>query len=99
MLMGVGIDILSLTRLQGLITRRGADTLARRLCTPAELDAYRRLDGDDRKLKFLSARYVLTPHSIPDTPAQHLLLTTLTSCEGAITGIFERWLTRRTGGA
>lgn len=58
MLIGVGIDIFSLTRLQGVINRRGADALARRLCAPIELEAYKKLQGDERKLKFLSARYV-----------------------------------------
>ena len=58
MLIGVGIDILSLNRIQGLISRRGADALARRLCAPIELEAYEKLQGDERKLKFLSARYV-----------------------------------------
>ena len=61
MLLGVGIDILSLARMEGLISRRGADALARRLCSPVEMDMYGRLQGDEVRLKFLSARCVSHP--------------------------------------
>jgi len=58
MLLGIGIDILSLSRLEGLIGRRGGDALARRICCPRELEEFR--GKPERTIKdevrFLSTR-------------------------------------------
>lgn len=62
MLIGVGIDILSLPRLQAVIARRGALRLAGKICTPAELERFKALSHpvpetlDEHRLKFLSTR-------------------------------------------
>lgn len=67
MLIGVGIDILSLSRLQGLIQRRTPQALAKRICSPKELIKFRSLvdsgsnevgKPNDQILRFLSTRYV-----------------------------------------
>ncbi|KAK4046281.1 hypothetical protein OIV83_006204 [Microbotryomycetes sp. JL201] len=43
MIMGVGVDLLSLVRLRSLIARRGADRLARRILSSTEEDELRDL--------------------------------------------------------
>lgn len=57
-ILGIGIDVLSLARLQGLISRRGALAVARRICAPAEMERFRAIpvDQEDKVLKYLSAR-------------------------------------------
>lgn len=37
MILGIGIDILSLSRFQAVVSRRGIDKVAKRICTPREL--------------------------------------------------------------
>jgi phosphopantetheinyl transferase (holo-ACP synthase) len=76
MLLGVGIDILSLTRFQAVITRRSPQTLAKRICTPIELKRFQKLlpSGDKSPtspspdmVRFLSNRSVITTITIsPD---------------------------------
>lgn len=62
MLVGIGIDVLSLGRLQAVIQRRGAFRLAGKICTPHELERFSALSHDDpatlaeHRLKFLSTR-------------------------------------------
>jgi len=62
MLLGVGIDILSLTRFQALINRRTAQKLAKRICAPTEYKRYQALGSSSTSnkeiLRFLSTRYV-----------------------------------------
>ena len=62
MLLGVGVDILSLTRFQALINRRTAQKLAKRICTPTEYKRYQALGpsstSNQEILRFLSTRYV-----------------------------------------
>ena len=62
MLLGVGIDILSLTRFQALITRRTPQKLAQRICSPTEYKRYQALSPSSTSnqdiLRFLSTRYV-----------------------------------------
>jgi len=55
MVLGIGIDILSLSRFQALINRRTAQTLAKRICTPQELSQLPKSDP----IRFLSSRYAL----------------------------------------
>ncbi|ADV24110.1 holo-[acyl-carrier protein] synthase [Cryptococcus gattii E566] len=43
MLSGLGIDILSLTRFRDFVIRRGAEKVAKRLCTPGELVRFDKL--------------------------------------------------------
>ncbi|KLT43299.1 4'-phosphopantetheinyl transferase [Cutaneotrichosporon oleaginosum] len=40
MLLGLGVDLLSVPRLEALISRRTAHRLAERICSPRELDAF-----------------------------------------------------------
>jgi holo-[acyl-carrier protein] synthase len=62
MLLGVGIDILSLTRFQALITRRSPQKLAKRICSPTEYKRYQALSpsstSNQEILRFLSTRQV-----------------------------------------
>jgi len=69
MLLGIGIDILSIARLEGMIARRGAVRLAMRICSQRELVDFHALrekfDSEQlpgRQLRFLCARYVNLPH-------------------------------------
>lgn len=43
MLSGLGIDILSLTRFRDFVIRRGAEKVAKRICTPSELVRFDKL--------------------------------------------------------
>lgn len=61
MLLGLGVDILSLARLEAVIARRGADKLAARICSPRELAEFR-------------ARFVGS--STPDTGARSVPIST-----------------------
>lgn len=62
MLVGIGIDILSLPRLQAVIARRGARRLAAKICSAAELARFEALAHPEpatlaeHRLKFLSTR-------------------------------------------
>jgi len=61
MLLGVGIDILSLARFQALITRRSPQKLAKRICSPTEYKRYQAIvksTSNQDILRFLSTRYV-----------------------------------------
>jgi holo-[acyl-carrier protein] synthase len=62
MILGIGIDILSLARLQGVIARRGADQLAKRICCFRELDEFHGLTSslpvDSRQLTHLQERFL-----------------------------------------
>ncbi|OWZ63521.1 hypothetical protein AYX15_04553 [Cryptococcus neoformans] len=46
MLSGLGIDILSLSRFRDFVIRRGADKVAKRICTPGELKRFEKLARD-----------------------------------------------------
>lgn len=46
MLSGLGIDILSLTRFRDFVIRRGAEKVAKRICTPGELRRFDKLARD-----------------------------------------------------
>lgn len=71
MLIGVGIDILSLSRFHGVIQRRTPQALAKRICSPKELTKLKSLldttsgnqvsKSNDQIFRFLSTRYV-PPH-------------------------------------
>jgi hypothetical protein len=68
MLLGVGIDILSLTRFGALLSRRAPSTVAKRICSPAEYKQFQSLfpsspvnhisEPDDKVLRYLSTRSV-----------------------------------------
>lgn len=57
MLLGIGIDLLSLARLEGVVARRGAAALAKRICSPREYTEFSSI-APDQHLKYLSSRYV-----------------------------------------
>jgi phosphopantetheinyl transferase (holo-ACP synthase) len=73
MLLGVGIDILSLTRFQALITRRTPQKVAKRICSPIDYKRFQALtpssspssSSNQEILRFLSTRLVplLTNHT------------------------------------
>lgn len=48
MLSGLGIDILSLSRFRDFVIRRGADKVAKRICTPGELKQFEKLARDSK---------------------------------------------------
>ena len=58
MILGIGVDILHLPRITALISRRGQDTLARRILSQKEYVQFRQLqDLDQQKCdSYLSAR-------------------------------------------
>lgn len=65
MIVGIGIDVLHLSRLRGVIARRGAERLARRILAPGEVrefEAIGRKGGDgeggavDLQTRFLGNR-------------------------------------------
>lgn len=70
MLLGVGIDILSLTRFGVVLSRRTPPVVAKRICSPAEYKRFQSLfpsspvnhrsGPDDRILRYLSTRSVTT---------------------------------------
>jgi phosphopantetheinyl transferase (holo-ACP synthase) len=47
MIKGIGTDILSLSRLRGVIARRGAGKVARRILSDAEMGEFRALASGD----------------------------------------------------
>ncbi|BEI84076.1 hypothetical protein CcaverHIS002_0406800 [Cutaneotrichosporon cavernicola] len=65
MLLGLGVDLLSLPRLQALIARRTAHRLAERICSPRELAAFASLPAKHpepstlkaQQLRFLASRW------------------------------------------
>ncbi|TXT07252.1 hypothetical protein VHUM_03422 [Vanrija humicola] len=65
MILGIGVDILSLARIEGVISRRGAARLAARICSAREQAQFAALadntSGADTlaraQLRFLSARW------------------------------------------
>ncbi|ORX39959.1 4'-phosphopantetheinyl transferase superfamily [Kockovaella imperatae] len=58
--LGVGIDIVSLPRIQEVIRRRGADAFVKKICSSAELDAWKsKARGDADQLRFLSSRWAV----------------------------------------
>ncbi|KAI9638070.1 4'-phosphopantetheinyl transferase superfamily [Dioszegia hungarica] len=57
-MLGIGIDILSITRFEGLLARRGAQALARRICSKREYDEFRSVPADQH-VKYLSSRWCL----------------------------------------
>ena len=56
MVLGIGIDILSLTRISALVQRRTALALAKRICSPRELAEIPA--EPDKQLRYLSTRSV-----------------------------------------
>jgi holo-[acyl-carrier protein] synthase len=54
-ILGVGIDLLALARLQAVVQRRGAAALARRVLSGAEMLDFQSLDAK-RQLSFLALR-------------------------------------------
>ena len=56
--LGVGIDVLSMSRFEGLLKRRGAGNVAKKICSKAELALWAATEGEDasRQLRFLSSR-------------------------------------------
>lgn len=62
MILGIGIDILSIARLEGLIQRRTARRLAERICTAREYAEFSQLDHPEpstlytKQVRFLSSR-------------------------------------------
>ncbi|OBZ90018.1 Holo-[acyl-carrier-protein] synthase [Choanephora cucurbitarum] len=61
MILGIGVDILHLPRITALISRRGQDTLARRILSQKEYVQFRQLqDLDQQKCdSYLSARWCI----------------------------------------
>ncbi|RXK38609.1 holo-[acyl-carrier-protein] synthase [Tremella mesenterica] len=58
MIIGIGIDILSIERLRGVILRRGSLNLARRICCPREFIEFKALPRiEDVQLRFLASRW------------------------------------------
>lgn len=53
MILGVGVDILHLPRLQSLVSRRGKETLAKRILHPSEMTEF--VAAED-KSRFLAVR-------------------------------------------
>lgn len=45
MILGLGVDILSLARFEAVVTRRGLNRVARRICCPRELADFARLSS------------------------------------------------------
>jgi hypothetical protein len=78
MLLGVGIDILSLPRFGVLLARRSPTTIAKRICSPTELKQFQSLfppthfafenNENDKTLRYLSTRSVHSqyPSTITD---------------------------------
>lgn len=64
MLLGIGIDILSLSRFEGVIARRGFQAVAKRICCARELDEFGALrDDPGLRIRYLSGRWVrVAPH-------------------------------------
>lgn len=64
MLLGLGVDLLSLPRFEALISRRTAHRLAERICSPRELAAFASLRDQHHdpstlkaeQLRFLASR-------------------------------------------
>ncbi|PPA70550.1 holo-ACP synthase [Jeotgalibacillus proteolyticus] len=54
MIIGIGLDLIELTRIRAVIGRH--PKLARRILTPNEMDYYHTLTGD-RKVEFLAGRF------------------------------------------
>ncbi|WWD19514.1 holo-[acyl-carrier-protein] synthase [Kwoniella shandongensis] len=83
MIVGIGIDILSLSRIRELILRRGADKLAKRICTEGEYSLFKEIEQpprgssidqevlDEKRLRFLSSRWTLKEASYKSL-ASHL---------------------------
>ncbi|KAF8313495.1 4'-phosphopantetheinyl transferase [Clavulina sp. PMI_390] len=59
MILGVGVDILHLPRIEALVARRGLVPLARRILHPEEHDAFDKLDQPSRQLRFLAVRWAI----------------------------------------
>ncbi|WVO12494.1 holo-[acyl-carrier-protein] synthase [Cryptococcus depauperatus] len=65
MISGIGVDILSLSRFHSFVARRGAEKVARRICSPKEFERFRRIastrQGDvlDQQVQFLSSRWCI----------------------------------------
>jgi holo-[acyl-carrier protein] synthase len=57
MIIGIGVDILSVSRIQGLIARRSALKLAKRICSPVELQEFKGIQ-EEGQLRFLCSRWV-----------------------------------------
>ncbi|KAL1411708.1 hypothetical protein Q8F55_002674 [Vanrija albida] len=63
MILGIGVDILSLARIEGVIARRGAARLAARICSARELAQFDELTGGEAdtlrraQLRFLASRW------------------------------------------
>lgn len=69
-MLGIGIDILSITRFEGLLARRGAQALARRICSKREYDEFRSVPADQH-VKYLSSRYVPHQYTIQPYSAEY----------------------------
>ncbi|RSH94045.1 hypothetical protein EHS25_006699 [Saitozyma podzolica] len=60
MLLGIGIDILSLSRFEGVIARRGFQVVAKRICCARELDEFGALrDDPGLRIRYLSGRWAI----------------------------------------
>ncbi|ORY24963.1 4'-phosphopantetheinyl transferase superfamily [Naematelia encephala] len=67
MILGIGIDILSIHRLESVIRRRGARSLARRICSPTELDSFPLSNLKDQ-VRFLATRWTLKEAAYKSLP-------------------------------
>ena len=70
MLLGIGIDILSLSRLEALTLRRGSQTLAKRLCCRREYDEFMNATPTTSHNRFLSSRYAALSIRISESTSE-----------------------------
>lgn len=55
-ILGVGTDLLNLTRFRRALERRSVIKMAQRICSPSELEAFSCCDSPDGMLRFLALR-------------------------------------------
>jgi hypothetical protein len=58
MILGIGIDILSISRFEALIQRRGALNLAKRICTDTEYKDFECLPNGNSPVNNVQTRYL-----------------------------------------
>ena len=62
MILGIGVDILSLARFEGVVARRGIERVAKRVCCARELSDFAKLsDGRGARKESASAASACVP--------------------------------------
>lgn len=84
MILGVGVDVVQLSRFSGVVRRRGADALARRILGRDELQQLAKLDG---KLESVVSG---SPGTAPVTRVERWLATRWAIKEAAFKAVFPR---------